>query len=477
MLDKTLTDLFVSKTRHLDRALLRVVDTKASRLCVRRGVLEAPSTRRDFGLMVTLFHDGGYGYAAQGGLSEDALTKALEHASHWMDISRRSMVPELDLTLLQPKAGEYASRVEEPWDELPIPDRIELLREIEAILRSPNHCVESYAGLEHQSVTSTLLDQSGTRQRQSFDYVLPSLFTAVEHNGDVQKRSFVDSCSQGGVEEIRKLALRSRARTLCEEAVALSKASNCPTHKGSLLLMPDQMMLQIHESIGHPIELDRILGDERNYAGTSFVNLDMFGTFQYGSRHLNVTFDPYFQNEFASYAFDDDGQAAEKMFLIQDGILKAPLGGTLSSKRASLDGASSTRACNWNRPPIDRMANINIEPGSHSLEDMIASVERGVLMKTNTSWSIDDSRNKFQFSCEYGQLIENGTLGDVVKTPSYRGISSEFWTNLVKVGNQDTVDHHGTPFCGKGEPNQLIRVGHASPACLFESIDIFGGGL
>lgn len=477
MLSNALRTFFTTKTRDLDCALLRVVDTTTSKLRVRRGVVEPPNIRRDVGIMVTLFHDGGYGYAAHGGLSEQSIESALSRATHWMDVSRNALVPRLDLTSLAPLSGDYESRVEEPWQELPIPDRIELLREIEAILRAPHNCVESFAGLEHQAVMSTLLDRNDALQTQSFDYVLPSLFTAISYRGDVQKRSFVDGCSQGGVEEIRKLALRSRARKLCEEAVALSRAPYCPSHKGSLLLMPDQMMLQIHESIGHPIELDRILGDERNYAGTSFVKPSMFGQFQYGSEHLNVTFDPFYHNEFASYAFDDDGTKGEKMFLIENGILKAPLGGTLSSNRASLSGAASTRACNWNRPPIDRMANLNIEPGDNSMEEMIASVHRGVLMETNTSWSIDDSRNKFQFSCEYGRVIENGRLGDVVKTPSYRGVSSEFWRNLVKVGNRETTQHYGTPFCGKGEPNQAIRVGHASPACLFEGVDIFGGGL
>jgi predicted Zn-dependent protease len=202
-----------------------------------------------------------------------------------------------------------------------------------------------------------------------------------------------------------------------------------------LLLMPDQMMLQIHESIGHPLELDRILGDERNYAGTSFVTLDMFGTYRYGSDLLNVSFDPTHDEEFASYAFDDDGAVAQKTLLIERGILQRPLGGELSQQRARVAGVANTRACSWNRPPIDRMANLNVEPGDTPLADMIAATERGILMKTNLSWSIDDSRNKFQFGCEWGQLIENGKLTRVVKNPNYRGISATFWRSLKMVGD------------------------------------------
>ena len=162
-----------------------------------------------------------------------------------------------------------------------------------------------------------------------------------------------------------------------------------------VLLMADQMMLQIHESIGHPLEIDRILGDERNYAGTSFVTQDMFGSFQYGSELLNVTFDPSIPNEFATYRFDDDGTEATKEYLIKDGVLVRGLGGSTSQIRSGMNGVANPRACSWNRPPIDRMANLNIEPYDCSMDALISQVERGVRMYTNNSWSIDDSRNKF----------------------------------------------------------------------------------
>ena len=476
MISPQFIDHFKSRAAKFDHATLRVVRTKTRKLRVRRSVTEAPTRTDDFGFMLTLSSNGGFGYSAMPSLEIAALDRAFEIASTWVEASRGSLVDGLNPGLQTLETGTYMSTADEPWDEFPQSDQIALLKELEALLSAPTGCVESYASLEHQAVESLLCDQHGTQQEQTFHYVIPNLFTAVEHDGDVQKRSFVDGCSQGGVEELRKLKLRSLCRQLGDEALELVHAPNCPDQRSDLLLMPDQMMLQIHESIGHPIELDRILGDERNYAGTSFVELDMFGSFQYGSELLNVSFDPKFQNEFASYSFDDDGQRAEKMLLIEKGILKAPLGGSLSSHRADLQGAASTRACNWNRPPIDRMANLNVEPGHQSLDELISRTETGVLMKTNTSWSIDDSRNKFQFSCEYGQLIENGELTTVVKNPSYRGVSSNFWNNLIGVGDRDSAGHYGTPFCGKGEPNQAIRVGHASPACLFQGIEIFGGG-
>jgi predicted Zn-dependent protease len=155
--------------------------------------------------------------------------------------------------------------------------------------------------------------------------------------------------------------------------------------------------------------------------------------------------------------------------------LLRPLGGVLSQWRSGLPGVANSRACNWNRPPIDRMANLNIEPGSHSLEQLIGGIEHGILMASNRSWSIDDARNKFQFGCEWGQLIEHGQLRGVVKNPNYRGISSRFWGSLAAVGDASTREVLGTPHCGKGEPNQVIRVGHATPACVFSQVDVFGG--
>ena len=260
-----------------------------------------------------------------------------------------------------------------------------------------------------------------------------------------------------------------------EEAQELLAAPNCPEGRMDLVLAPDQMILQIHESIGHPIELDRILGDERNYAGTSFLKLDDFGKFRYGSELLNVIFDPGREGQLASYAFDDDGTPAERAYLIREGVLLRGLGGALSQARSGAPGVACSRAVGWNRPPIDRMANLNVEPGDSSLDEIIASVESGVYMKTNCSWSIDDSRLKFQFGCEWARRIEKGKLAGVVKNPNYRGNTPEFWRSLRRVGGPETFEVLGTPNCGKGEPNQMIRVGHASPVCLFGGVEVFGG--
>ena len=291
-----------------------------------------------------------------------------------------------------------------------------------------------------------------------FMYVGPGFRVIAQDGNIVQSRSYTDQCQQAGMENFNQDRVVSKCEDLSREVVELLTAEDCPTEKMDLVLHSDQMLLQIHESIGHALEVDRILGDERNYAGWSFVNLEDFGKLKYGSDLMNITFDPTIPEEFASYGFDDSGNKASKEFIIKDGVLLRGLGGLESQERSKLDGVANVRACSWNRAPIDRMANLNLEPGNSTFKDIISSVEKGIFMQTNRSWSIDDFRNKFQFGCEYAQLIENGEITKTVKNPNYRAISTPFWNSLKMVGNQDTFGVYGTPYCGKGEPNQGIRL-------------------
>jgi predicted Zn-dependent protease len=344
--------------------------------------------------------------------------------------------------------------------------------------------VDRSASLWSTRTRQLFLTADGGRIEQEWEFLVPEVVAVASEGGETQSRSAAGQyngfCQQGGLEVLERAGFLSDAPRVAREALELVRAPDCPSGELDLLLAPDQMMLQIHESIGHPLELDRILGDERNFAGTSFVTLDMFGHYRYGSPLLNVSFAPDVPHEFASYTFDDDGQPARREWIIRDGILLRPLGGALSQARAralrpDIAGVANSRACSWKRPPIDRMANLNVEPGESSFEEMVASIEDGVLMRTNASWSIDDSRNKFQFGCEWGQRIRRGQLAEVVRRPSYRGISASFWRSLAMVGNDCTFEVMGTPFCGKGEPNQVIRVGHAAPVCKFERVQVFGG--
>jgi predicted Zn-dependent protease len=456
---------------------LRIVDETIDDHEVRNDVAQPLRTVRDRGAMLIAYVGAGAGYAASANLSAAGLQAALDIAT-----ARAHASGELSLidhrAVGRPTAsGRYVS----PNAEHALPTRREWLDRLAHECAAANidtRIVERTASVQITHTDQLYVTSDGVRIDQHFRFLMPQLSVAAHADGDTQVRSLNGSyatLAQGGLDVLARYGFDGAGARVAHEALQLLAAPNCPSGQRDLLLMPDQMMLQIHESIGHPLELDRILGDERNFAGWSFVKPEMFGSYQYGSPLLNVTFDPELREEAASYAFDDDGTAAEKHYLIRDGVLERPLGGALSQQRAQMAGVANSRASNWNRPPIDRMANLNIEPGDQTLDQMIANIEHGILMRTNTSWSIDDHRNKFQFGCEFGQLIENGQLTNVVKQPNYRGISANFWRSLSAVGNAETRQVFGTPMCGKGEPAQIIRVGHASPACVFSNIDVFGG--
>lgn len=461
----------------VDFCSLRFMQTRSSYLSVRQNILQPVSTTEDIGAMVTVIANGGLGYAGTSDVTESGLRRAAELACSWARRSAGHGVVDFSAIVPPRPNGAYTSPVQLSWHDVPLSDKIDLLRAASAALKNDERITDWEASLWHTESDTLFITADGGRVHQVFSYIVPMLSATANAGVETQTRTFAGRgyCRQGGLEVLDHCAFREAAPRISAEAVQLLLAPNCPSGVMDVLLAPDQMILQIHESIGHPLELDRILGDERNYAGTSFVTPDMFGSYRYGSELLNVTFDPSRPEEFASYAFDDEGQPAQREYLIRDGILLRGLGGVTSQARIGLPGVANARATSWNRPPIDRMANLNLEPGQSRFEEMVAAIDRGVYMQTNVSWSIDDSRNKFQFGCEWGQLIENGKLTTVVKNPNYRGVSATFWRSLTMVGATDTVQVLGSPYCGKGEPNQVIRVGHASPPCLFTGVEVFGG--
>jgi predicted Zn-dependent protease len=465
----------------------RGVTETSEQLTVRQNLAESPVRARDEGVMVCVVDRGSMGFAATSDVSAAGIRQAFAQATmmaaaaaaHGLIDYRQALAAEG-----APAAAHYRSPNARPVSQVGLRERFDLLMGVSQSIRLDSAVVDWSASLWTTHTEQVLVTSAGAKIEQAWDFVVPNIVAVASVGGETQTRSAAGQyngfCQQGGLEVLDRSGFAADGPRVAREALALARAPNCPSGEMDLILMPDQMMLQIHESIGHPLELDRILGDERNFAGTSFVTLDMFGQYAYGSDLLDVTYDPSRPEQFASFGFDDEGTPARREFIIEKGVLKRPLGGSLSQARAGairadIQGVATARACSWNRAPIDRMSNLNIEPGTSSLDDMIASVEDGILMKTNASWSIDDSRNKFQFGCELGQRIRQGRLEEVVKKPGYRGISSTFWRSLAMVGDASTFEVMGTPYCGKGEPNQVIRVGHAAPACKFSRVSVFGG--
>ncbi|MGK5088908.1 TldD/PmbA family protein, partial [Bdellovibrionota bacterium FG-2] len=444
----------------------------------RDGKPEANETWQSHGMMVEVLVQGQFGYAATPNLSLEAVTQATQKAYTQALLASKYKIHTFTPDQRPTLKTQYSTQSKRAFSEKSAGDLNTLLVSItERIKKSPK-IIRATSFVQNVETEVCLRGSNGTEATQNFNFMSMDFEATAQEGSLVQKRSdggMRGRSFQGGWEHLDTPDLWARVDQVADQAIELLSAIPCPSKKTSLVIMPDQMMLQIHESIGHALELDRILGDERNYAGCSFVKPSDFGTLQYGSQLMNITFDPTIGHEFASYAFDDNGVAAKKEFLIKEGKLLRGLGGLESQARSGLPGVANSRASMWNRAPIDRMANLNLEPGSSSFEEIIASIEHGVLMEANRSWSIDDFRNKFQFGCEYAKLIENGKITKTLRDPNYRAISVPFWNSLTHVGNAVTFGVYGTPNCGKGEPNQVIRVGHASPVCHFKNIEVFGG--
>ena len=460
----------------VDFCSLRYVRNRRESLSVRRGVVEPLSSSEDQGLMVTVIDGGGYGYAATSDLSSDGVYHALGIAQRWA--ARSVGHCAFDPACLPRPAGRgnFSTPVRVAWDEVSIGDKLDRLRSLCDRLPIDPRITDYQVAVTRVDSEILLVSSEGAEIHQYIRRVLPLLWVNANEGIETQTRSVGSAhARQGGLEVLDEMLGGDIPERLAGEAVELLSAPNCPAGTLDLVLGPAQMALQIHESIGHPLELDRILGDERNYAGGSFVRPEDFGSFRYGSEHLNVVHDPFCEGEVAGFGFDDAGLESSREYVIESGVLVRGLGGELSQKRLGVPGVACARASSWNRPPIDRMANLNLEPGTSTLPELVASIERGVYMDDNDSWSIDDSRRKFQFGCEWGRLIEDGELTSLVKNPNYRGVTTEFWSSLDGVGDADTRRVLGTPNCGKGEPHQLNTAGHASPVCRFRGVEVFGG--
>ncbi len=459
---------------HADWIGLREYSEKVHEAVSRDGILDGYGGNSDSGIMVEVLIDGQFAYGATDSYSFFEIEQITKDTVARAKAAAKFKLFEADLSLRPKVTGNYSSLFSMPLDLSVKKEIVDSLLHITNILKAGKNIISSQAYSTLVESEMHFVSSNGSDFTQVKHMHAQDFFAIAQGKSTPQKRSF-NRLGQGPVPFLKKDIPLAEVERVLREAQVLADAKNCPEQNMSVIIAPDQLVLQVHESIGHPLELDRIIGDERNYAGWSFIKPTDFGELQYGSELLNITFDPTVETEIASYAIDDTGVSATKEYLIKDGKLLRGLGSLESQTRSGLKGVASTRATSWNRAPIDRMANINLEAGESSFSDMVSQVENGILMHSNRSWSIDDYRNKFQFGCEYGQLIKDGELKEVVKNPNYRGVTTPFWHNLAAVGDSDSFEVSGSYYCGKGEPNQIIRVGHAMPSCLFNDIDVFGG--
>jgi TldD protein len=460
---------------------VRVLEERGRSLTTKNGKVGHVSDSESLGIGVRVLLDGAWGFAATDDMTRDAIERTAEHAAA---IARASAQVMREPVTLAPEGAyeqSWASPCETDPFSIPVDQSIGLLLAIDRELRSVNGITMAEADMNFHRSRQAFVSSLGTRVLQT-RVTSGAGFTATSYRGnEIQKRSYPNSFGGqyqlAGYELVERLRLLEEARRVAEEAVALHDAPQCPQLVGTLILDSSQLGLQIHESIGHPIELDRVLGMEANFAGTSFLTLEKLNHLRYGSDLVNVVADARLEHGpgLGTFAFDDEGVPAQCTDIIRNGEFR----GYISSREtARLIGEGRSNGCmraeSWNRLPLIRMTNISILPGERPLspEELIADTDDGIYMETNRSWSIDDKRYNFQFGCEMGWEIKHGRRTRMLKNPSYSGITTEFWNSMDAICSRDYWTLWGTPNCGKGQPQQVMGTGHGAAPARFRKVKI-----
>jgi TldD protein len=473
--------LNVAMQRGASYADVRVVAQRNRALSTKNGKLGNASDTESVGMNVRVIVEGAWGFAASSELGRGAVEKTAAEA---VAIARASArVKRADVQIVPEKAAvaEWSTPFKIDPFSVSVEQNIDLLLAIDAELRSVEGVTLAETNVNFSREEQWLLSSEGAEIHQAKLSTGAGYAAYAFAGNEIQKRSYPNSFGgqwqNKGYELIEELKLLENARRIAEEAVALHKADQCPEGKFDLILDSSQLGLQIHESVGHPIELDRVLGMEANFAGTSFLTLDKLHTLRYGSDLVNVVADARQEHGpgLGTFGFDDEGVAAQCTPIITNGLFTGYLSSRETAHTIGLNRSGGTvRAEGWNRLPMIRMTNISLLPGEKplSLEQLIASTDHGILMQTNRSWSIDDKRYNFQFGCEIGWEIKKGKRVRMLKNPSYSGITTEFWNSLEAICSKDEWTLWGTPNCGKGQPQQVMGTGHGASPARFRGIKI-----
>jgi len=468
--------LDLAKVKKAAYADIRIVHRRVEEVSVKNGKVDGLTRNEDHGFGVRVLCQGAWGFAASSKPNKAEMEKTLNRA---LKVARSSSrIKERDVRFPRGSAVVEKYRTAASIDPFSIsPDRkVHLLLESDEILRrNPKVKVsEAFMGTYHTEKAFASTEGSFIEQ-EMVECGAGISATAIE-GPEVQVRSYPNSFrgnfATRGYEWIEGLRIKDHAERIAEEAVQLLSAKPCPSGTTTLILDGSQLALQVHESIGHPIELDRILGTEASYAGTSFLSLDKVGGFQYGSELVNVTADATIPGGLGTFGFDDEGIRAQRVPILSRGILINLLTSRETAHLLGKESNGTMRADGWNRIPLIRMTSINLDPGEWTLEGIIADTEEGLFLSTNRSWSIDDKRINFQFGTEIGWEIKKGKLGAMVKNPTYTGITPQFWNSCDAIANRDHWQMWGTPNCGKGEPGQVAHVGHGTAPARFRNVRV-----
>jgi TldD protein len=409
-------------------------------------------------------------------VNEEEVGRVVSQAVEIARASARVRKTPAEIGPAQTYRDKYRTPIEVDPFEVPLAEKLEMMAEANGRMRSVAGIAVATNGFEAIRHNKVFASTEGSYIEQDLYNIGASMEATAVREGEVQRRSFPASLggqwASAGYEMVQGIDFVGNAERIAQEAVALLDAPPCPSGVMTIVLDSSQVALQIHESCGHPVELDRALGMEASFAGTSFMTPDLLDKLQYGSPIVNLVADATIPDGLGSFKYDDEGVPAQRFDIVREGVFKNYL---MDRETAAMLGRTSNgtaRADGWNRIPMIRMTNISLMPGSGSFEDLISEVDEGLYLCTNRSWSIDDKRLNFQFGCEVAFEIKGGKLGQMYRNPTYQGITPEFWNSCDRIAGPEEWVLWGVPYCGKGEPIQLGRVGHGAAPARFRNVRV-----
>jgi TldD protein len=460
---------------------VRAVQSRERSLSVKNGRIGTLSSAESCGAGIRLIADGGWGFAATDDLTPAGLQAAAALA---IDIARSGALARNREIRLAPEPAHQAVWVSpcriDPFAVSP-ERQLDLLFRVDAEMRRNPGVTLAESSMHFERHHQIFASSEGSLIEQTRTLSGAGITALSFRDDEIQKRSYPNSFGGqhqlAGYELVEDMDLPAHAPRVAEEAVALHSAGQCPEMTANLILDSSQLALQIHESIGHPIELDRVLGSEANYAGMSFLTLDQLNTLRYASPIVSVVCDARLEHGpgLGTFAYDDEGVEAQRAAIIRDGLFCGYMASRETAAAVGLERSNGTmRASGWNRLPLIRMTNVSLLPGPHTLDEVF-DVDHAIYMETNRSWSIDDKRYNFQFGCEAAWEIRNGRRVRMLKNPTYSGISTEFWNSCEAIAGPEHWVLWGVPNCGKGQPEQVMGTGHGASPSRFRNVRIGGG--
>jgi TldD protein len=477
MRDLTQRALDTASARGATYADVRVVRRRDESIAIRSGRVEGVASGETEGFGIRVLVDGAWGFAASHDLTAEEADRVAGQAVRIARASATALRHATRLDDRPPAHGTFETPIEVDPFEVSLETKIADLLAADTAASAVKGIAYTESSYAAQREWKTFAATDGSHTEQTITHVGAAVEANAVDGDEHQRRSYPDSgggWQAAGYEYIRRLGLAERAEPLASEAVELLSAPQCPSGRFTIILDPSQLYLQVHESCGHPTELDRVFGTEASYAGTSFLTTDKLDAgFRYGSDLIDIVADATSPGGMGTFGWDDEGVAAQAVPLIRNGIFVGYLSSRETAPRIGRQSGGAMRADGWNRIPLIRMTNINLlpQPGM-SLDDIVADTDDGLYLASNRSWSIDDRRLNFQFATEVAYEIKGGRRGRLFKNPTYTGITYEFWRSCDAVGDESSYVMLGTPNCGKGEPGQTGHVGHAVPGARFRDVQV-----